>query len=64
MAASILGWYPETDIQGTFHVKVIVDELWENLSIEYVSREKKEFVKTGGYRKSHDGIDTAKHIFK
>ena len=41
-----LGWYPDTDPQGAFHVKVILDEKWEKPVIEYVTRERKEVVKT------------------
>ena len=40
-----LGWYPDTDPQGAFHVKVILDEKWEKPVIEYVTRERKEVVK-------------------
>lgn len=40
-----LGWYPDTDPQGAFHVKVILDENWQNPVMEYVTRERKEVVK-------------------
>lgn len=36
-----LGWYPDTDPQGAFHVKVILDENWEKPVREYVTRERK-----------------------
>ncbi len=41
-----LGWYPDTDPQGAFHVKVILDENWEKPIMEYVTRERSEVVKT------------------
>lgn len=41
-----LGWYPDTDPQGAFHVKVILDENLEKPVMECVARERKEVVKT------------------
>lgn len=40
-----LGWYPDTDPQGAFHVKVILDDNWVKPVMEYVTRERKEVVK-------------------
>lgn len=40
-----LGWYPDTDPNGAFHVKVIIDENWENPIMDYVTRDRKEAVK-------------------
>lgn len=40
-----LGWCPDTDPQGAFHVKVILDENWVKPVMEYVTRERKEVVK-------------------
>ncbi len=39
-----LGWYPDIDPQGAFHVMVILDENWEKPVREYVTRERKEVV--------------------
>lgn len=41
-----LGWYPDTDPQGAFHIMVILDENWEKPVMEYVTRNRKEVVKT------------------
>ena len=40
-----LGWYPDTDPQGAFHIKVILDENWEKPVMEYVTRVRNEVVK-------------------
>ena len=40
-----LGWYPDTDPNGAFHVKVIIDENWEKPIMDYVTRDRKEAVK-------------------
>mgnify|MGYP001104360330 CR=1 FL=1 len=39
-----LGWYPDTDPQGAFHIKVILNENWEKPAMEYVTRMRKEAV--------------------
>lgn len=39
-----LGWYPDTDPLGAFHIKVIVNENWENPMLEYVTRKNQEAV--------------------
>ncbi len=39
-----LGWYPDTDPSGAFHIKVIVNENWEKPILEYVTRKKEEVV--------------------
>lgn len=41
-----LGWYPDADPQGEFHVKVILNENWENPIIEYITRERGKVVET------------------
>ncbi len=41
-----LGWYPDIDPQGAFHVKVILNENWENPVMEYITRERKKVVET------------------
>lgn len=41
-----LGWYPDADPQGEFHVKVILNEKWENPIIEYITRERGKVVET------------------
>lgn len=40
-----LGWYPDMDPQGAFHVRAMLDERWEKPMKEYVTRERKEAVK-------------------
>ena len=39
-----LGWYPDMDPSGAFHIKVIVDENWSEPVREYVTRKRKEAV--------------------
>lgn len=39
-----LGWYPDTDPQGAFHIKIILNENWEKPAMEYVTRIRKEAV--------------------
>lgn len=39
-----LGWYPDLDPEGAFHVNVILDGDWEKPFMKYVTRERKEVV--------------------
>lgn len=39
-----LGWYPEADPKGAFHVKVVLDENCEKPVREFVTRERQEVV--------------------
>lgn len=41
-----LGWYPDTDPKGAFHVKVIVDGDWAKPVKEYVTRASEDIVTT------------------
>lgn len=39
-----LGWYPETEFNGTFRLEVIKDKEWDNPLETFESRSKKEIV--------------------
>lgn len=39
-----LGWYPDLDPNGVFHIQVIINENWSEPVLEFITRDRKEVV--------------------
>lgn len=37
-----LGWYPDLDPKGAFHIQVIINENWSDPVLEFITRDRKE----------------------